>query len=407
MARLVLAALVVLVVACSDDGPRAPVAPAATHGSSTTTRTATTTAAGTTAAPAGVPRRIELEEAFGGVSFDRPVELGVYPGGRFFLADQGGLVTLLTPDGEADGTLLDLRAVVPQASYEEGFLSLALDPEFASRPYVYAYYSASEPRRTVLSRFEVRDDTADRASELVILEVAQPFPNHKGGAIRFGPDGLLYLGLGDGGGAGDPSNNGQNLGVLLAKMLRIDVRNATAEQPYVVPSDNPFVEQEGARPEIWAFGLRNPWRTTFDLATGQLWAGDVGASAVEEVNILERGGNYGWDRLEGNDCHEPRSDCDRDGSIAPVASYTHDDGCSITGGVVYRGAALPALAGNYLYGDYCSGQIWALRADGGSEPVTVAGTDGNRRVSSFATDAAGEVFLLIHGGPILRIAGAE
>lgn len=393
MARLVLAALAVLfLAACSDDGPSEP---------------ASESPSATTEAETGAPRSIEFEEAFGGVSFDRPVELGVYPGARFFLVDQGGLVTLLTPDGEEAGTLLDLRAVVPQTSYEEGLLSLALDPEFSSRPYVYVYYSASDPRRSVLSRFEVREEVADRASELILLEVAQPFPNHNGGAIRFGPDGMLYLGLGDGGGQGDPSNNGQNLGVLLAKVLRLDVRAASAAEPYAIPPDNPFVGLEGWRPEIWAYGVRNPWRMTFDPATSKLWAGDVGANAIEEVDIIERGGNYGWDRLEGDDCHEPRSGCDRAGTVAPVATYTHEDGCSITGGVVYRGSQLPALEGNYLYGDFCSGQIWALPADGNGEPVLVAEADGDRRVSSFATDEAGEVYLLIHGGPILRIAGAN
>ena len=332
--------------------------------------------------------------------------MGVYPGGRFFLADQDGLVILLRPDGATAGTLLDLRARVLTAGGEEGFLSLALDPAFPARPYIYTYYSAASPRRTVLSRFEVRGDAADPSSELVILEVAQPFSNHKGGAVRFGPDGMLYLGLGDGGSEGDPSGNGQNLAVLLSKVLRIDVRDSTPNQPYAVPPDNPFVGRAGARPEIWAYGFRNPWRTTFDPATGKLWASDAGASAVEEVDIVERGGNYGWDRLEGDLCHSPRTNCNRAGTIAPVATYTHQDGCSIIGGVVYRGPAIAQLVGHYVYGDYCSGKMWAVPVEGG-DAVMVAGADSSRRISSFATDQAGEVYLLVHGGPILRVASAE
>jgi glucose/arabinose dehydrogenase len=408
MARLVLAALVaLLLVGCSDDGPAEPDAIDRPAEVSATASPAETAAPPTSEPVSGLPRSVTFDEAFGGREFQRPTELGVYPGGRFFIADQGGLVSLMHPDGEDAGTLLDIRNRVLRGGNEEGFLSLALDPEFPARAYIYTYYSAPNPRRTVLSRFEVQDDAADPDSELVILEVAQPFSNHNGGAIRFGPDGMLYLGFGDGGGQGDPSGNGQNLGVLLGKIIRIDVRDAATGQPYAVPADNPFVGQPGARPEIWAYGLRNPWRMEFDAATGKLWAGDVGASAAEEVDIIEPGGNYGWDRLEGDQCHEPRANCDRRGTIAPVATYAHDDSvCAITGGMVYRGAAFPELVGSYLYGDFCSGEIWVISA-GGGDPVTVAEADGDRRVSSFATDEAGEVYLVIHGGAVLRIADVE
>lgn len=366
---------------------------------------AAATSAGAPGERGGGPR-ISLEAAFGGRRFDRPTELGVYPGGRFFLADQGGLVSLLRRDGSDGGTLLDLRGRVLRGGNEEGLLSVALDPGFPGRPYLYAYYSAASPRRSVLSRFDVAGDRADLGSELVILEVAQPFSNHNGGAVRFGRDGMLYLGLGDGGGDGDPSENGQNLGALLAKILRIDVRDASEDEPYEVPRDNPFVGRPGARPEVWAYGFRNPWRMAFDPADGRLWVGDVGSRAVEEVDIVERGGNHGWNRLEGDQCHSPGTDCDRRGTVAPVASYTHADGCSITGGVVYRGDELPALAGQYLYADFCSGQIWALSVAGG-EPVLMAGADPSRRIASFGVDEAGEVYLLNHGGPVLRIAGTE
>lgn len=407
MARLIVVALLALLfVACSDDGSRGrqqpAVAPTITDGPPIETASPAT---GMGASPPA-PRSVAFEEAFGGRQFRRPTELGEYPDGRYFLVDQDGLVTLMTPDGQDAGVFLDFRNRVLRSGSEEGFLSLALDPEFQARPYVYAYYSAGAPRRTVLSRFEVTRGAADPASELVLLQVDQPYSNHNGGAIRFGPDGMLYLGLGDGGSAGDPHRNGQDLGVLLGKIIRIDVRNAAPERPYAVPADNPFLGQSDARGEIWAYGFRNPWRMSFDSSTGALWVADVGESAVEEVDIVERGGNYGWNRLEGDRCFEPRSGCDRAGTVPPVATYTHADGCSISGGPVYRGAAFPRLAGNYLYGDFCSGQIWALPATGG-EPALVAGEDSDRRISSFATDSRGEVYLLVHGGPILRIAAVE
>jgi glucose/arabinose dehydrogenase len=401
MYRCLLAALaVVLLAACSAESTTGRPAPSPV----TSANTGNSTPA--TGTPSSSPLHIEFETAFNGRSFDRPTELGAYPGGRFFLADQGGLVSLLHNDGTDAGPLLDYRSKVLRSGNEEGFLSLTLDPQFPSRPYIYAYYSAPNPRRTMLSRFEVKGDVADPASELVILEVAQPFSNHKGGAVRFGPDGMLYLSLGDGGSEGDPQGNGQSLGTLLGKIIRIDVRNASREQSYAIPADNPFAGRQGARPEIWAYGLRNPWRMTFDSATGRLWAADVGGSRVEEVDVIERGGNYGWNRLEGNDCLEPPAGCDRTGTLAPVATYTHEEGCSISGGIVYRGSMFPALAGHYLYADFCSGKVWAVPVDGG-EAAMVAGADSERRVSSFATDEAGNVYLLVHGGPVLRIASVQ
>ncbi|MGE0136054.1 MAG: sorbosone dehydrogenase family protein [Dehalococcoidia bacterium] len=365
-----------------------------------------TPGAGTTPSPAAGEARVVLEEAFGGRQFDRPTELAPFPGGRFFVADQSGLVSLMGPDGSDAGVLLDLRGKVLRGGAEEGLLSVALDAVFPGRPYLYVYYSATNPRRTVLSRFEVAGDRADPASELVILEQAQPFSNHNGGAIRFGPDGMLYLGLGDGGTPGDSVGNAQNLGVLLGKVIRIDVRDASAEEPYAAPGDNPFAGQPGARAEVWAYGLRNPWRMSFDPADGRLWAGDVGASAVEEIDVIEAGGNYGWNRVEGDQCFSPRSGCDRSGLMEPVTTYSHDDGCSVTGGVVYRGAEVPALEGQYLYADYCSGRLWAVPSAGG-EARELLGEASGRRVSSFAEDSAGEVYLLVHGGAVLRLRAEE
>ena len=249
-----------------------------------------------------------------------------------------------------------------------------LDPQFAANGWLWLYYSVDRsaepgPRRTRLSRFSVDAErgplAADAGSELVILEVEQPYSNHNGGAIRFGPDGMLYLGLGDGGSAGDPRGNGQNLGTLLGSIIRINVRDASTAAPYGIPPDNPFADTPGARGEIWAYGLRNPWRMAFDSA-GRLWVGDVGQQALEEVDVAERGRNYGWNRLEGTRCFRPSSGCDREGTTPPVAEYGRSLGCSVTGGVVYEGPGAPSLAGSYLFADYCSGRVWALEPGGGS-----------------------------------------
>ena len=386
--------------------------PSSTATVSPTTTVGVTSTADPTSAPASseAPPQVRLERALGTQRFQRPVELAVYPGGRFVLADQGGLVTLLTPgdpeEAAGEATLLDLRGRVLTDGTEEGFLSVALDPEFEANGYLYAYYSMANPRRTVLSRFEVEGDVADPATELIILEVEQPYANHNGGAIRFGPDGLLYLGLGDGGSGGDPLGNGQNPGTLLGSIIRIDVRGATAEQPYTVPADNPGQSIEGARPEVYAYGLRNPWRMSFDPATDALWAGDVGQNNIEEVDVIQPGGNYGWNILEGSVCYEPAANCSGAGTILPLAEYTHDDGCSVTGGVVYRGEAIPGLQGYYLYGDFCSGTLWALDTGGGSQPVLLLNT--SLRLSSFAVDEAGEVYLLGFDNVLHRLApGAE
>ena len=307
------------------------------------------------------PGPVRLTPALGGERFSRPIELGSYPGGRVFVAEQDGFVRVMNKSGGGQVTLLDLLSRVSRVGNEEGLLSVALDPSFPDRPFVYAYYSVGEDRRSRLSRFTVFNDRAALTTELVILELAQPFRNHNGGAIRFGPDGMLYLGLGDGGSGGDPLGSGQDLATLLGSIIRIDVRDASALQPYQIPSDNPFVNTPGARGEIWAYGLRNPWRMAFDGATGTLWVGDVGQSSIEEVDTVQRGGNYGWNRLEGNSCFQSAG-CSQRGTVAPVATYTHGQGCSITGGVVARGGLVAAIEGAYLYGDFCRGTLWAVSA---------------------------------------------
>ena len=360
---------------------------------------------------------MRLVPAFGGRAFERPVEAGAYPagegsGGGMFVAEQDGRVFVL-PDAAGSGAslLIDLRGRVDRRGNEEGLLSLALEPGFGEHGRFWVWYSPDGrprgDRSTRLSRFEADPAAdpprADPASELVALELRQPYSNHNGGAVRFGPDGMLYLGIGDGGSQGDPLGHGQNPATLFGSVIRIAVRGASAAAPYAIPPDNPFAGAEGgARPEIWATGLRNPWRMAFDPATGALWAGDVGQGDREEIDVIERGGNYGWSLLEGSACLRADA-CGAPGLTPPVAEYGRGLGCSVTGGVVYRGAAIPALAGRYLFADYCSGRVWALPPGGGAFAEIARSP---RPVASFGVDARGEVYLLTFGGPALRIAPA-
>ena len=302
--------------------------------------------------------------------------------------------------------LLDISDAVLRQGFEEGLLSVTLDPEFASNGYIYAYYRATGPRRTLLARFTVKSDVASVASRLVILKVGQPYQNHNGGTVRFGPDGMLYLSLGDDGSGGDQHGNGQDPSTLLGTIIRLDVSATTASQPDAIPSDNPqFANSLGARPEIWAYGLRNPWRMAFDSATGSLWVGDVGQGSVEEIDIVVGGDNYGWNRLEGDLCFSPSSGCTTPDAIAPVATYSHSGGrCSVAGGIVYRGSEVPTLRGYYIYGDFYSGTIWALGSDLAGDPVVVAETGDS--ILSFGVDGDGELYMLGFG-PVLCVSAAD
>ena len=327
--------------------------------------------------------------------------------GRLFLVLQPGRVVVFENDPRVElaQTFLDIRNLVSDAGNEEGLLGLAFDPAYIENGYFYVYYSAAEPRRSVISRFSVTSsdpNRADHSSELVILEVEQPYSNHNGGHLAFAPDGMLYVGLGDGGAAGDPQDNGQDLSTLLGSILRIDVSRLDGVGGYAIPEDNPFAKSEGsARGEIWAYGLRNPWRFSFDRETGNLWAADVGQDLYEEVDIVRPGLNYGWNVMEGAHCFR-QANCDAQGLEMPVTEYDHNDGCSVTGGHVYRGERLPTLYGAYVYGDFCSGKIWALRVDGRvvTEKMEIADTD--LSISSFGEDASGEIYILTFEGAIYR-----
>ncbi len=317
--------------------------------------------------------------------------------GRLFVVEQPGRIRILQNGALLADPFLDLTDLVNDSGNEQGLLGLAFHPDYAANGLFFVNYTDANGDTAVV-RYSVSADPnrADPASAKMILQVAQPFPNHNGGDLVFGPDGYLYIGLGDGGSAGDPQGNGQNLKALLGKLLRIDVNQG---DPYGIPPDNPFVGHPEARPEIWAYGLRNPWRYSFDRATGDLYIADVGQNAYEEIDYQPAGSqggeNYGWNFMEGAHPFKGQAPA---GLSAPVVEYLHQvGGCSVTGGYVYRGPSLPALNGVYLYGDYCSGQVWALYRSGSSWE-NVALLNAFFTISSFGEDANGEVYVLDHGG---------
>ena len=415
-----------LALACGGAPPPGDEPPTPPDPAPAATPTPTAVAA-TPAAPvetvAAEPPAIALVPAFPGLPrVEDPVALVEVPEhGLFLIALQEGRVLAIPRDGpwSAPRTVHDQRERTSTVYYEEGLLALALDPDFARNGYVYAWYSANPAPDAYVSRL-VRFGTTgegatfafDDASELLILEVEQTNGYHNGGALLFGPDGMLYLGIGDGGTIaapgsrtaiqGDPLGHGQNLETLLGTVVRIDVRGATADAPYAIPPDNPFRDREDARPEIWAYGLRNPWRMSFDRATGILWAGDAGERRREEIDVVRAGANYGWNAMEGTLCFSPREGCDRAGLALPVHEYDHDldGGCAIVGGYVYRGEAIPALRGWYVFTDYCHSRIRAIpagRAAAGEEPEPLFLWErGPNAVVSFMEDAAGELYVVSH-----------
>ena len=395
---------------CQETAPTtAPIDPIPSR----TAALAPTPTTGAAALPALRP--LNAEPAFPDLEFRGLTNLVQPPDGddRLFVTERPGRVLAFANDPEVSevDVVLDLRDQVNNSGSEEGLLGLAFDPGFSDNGYLYVYYSASDPRRSVVSRF-IMDRDQDRAgyggaepqSELVLLEVEQPYPNHNGGQLAFGPDSYLYIGLGDGGSGGDPQGNGQDLTTLLGSILRIDVSNASTAEPYRVPEDNPFWDDETARGEIWAYGLRNPWRFSFDEATGDLWTGDVGQNRFEEIDLVVRGGNYGWNVLEGTHCFSPKAECDPAGTAFPVLEYPIDGGCSVIGGYVYRAAAIPSLAGAYVYGDFCSGKVSALRYEEQAVTDNREIADTGHRITSFGVDRAGNLYVLTQRSGVFRLA---
>ena len=328
--------------------------------------------------------------------------------GRLFIVQQSGVVRIVRDGALLPQPFLDIRART-RAGGERGLLGLAFSPGFAGNQRFYVNYT-DLIGNTVIAMYRVTSnpDAADSANETVLLNIAQPFENHNGGQLKFGPDGYLYIGMGDGGAGGDPMNNAQNRNSLLGKLLRIDVESQPGR--VAIPPDNPFVNAQGVRPEIWALGLRNPWRFSFDRATGDLFIADVGQDIWEEVNFTpaaSRGGeNYGWNSMEGLVCY--RAGCSMQGLALPVAVYRHENGdCSVTGGHVYRGRLSPGLRGAYIYADYCTGRMRVLRHENGQWLGGVALSSAGQ-ITTFGEDEAGEIYAANGGaGTLLRIEGSR
>ena len=356
--------------------------------------------------PPDSPLPVALQEVASGLAF--PLYLAAPPGdARLFIVEKGGRIRIVKDAALLATPFLDLSGQV-STGREQGLLGLAFPPDYATSGRFFVHYT-DPAGDTRVSSFQVSadPDVADPATESVVLAVDQPFDNHNGGQIVFGPDGYLYIGLGDGGGANDPSGTGQSFDDLLGAILRIDPRGGT---PYVVPADNPFVGVAGASAEVWSYGLRNPWRFSFDRANGDLYIGDVGQGQWEEVDYSSavdgagRGLNYGWSVMEGAHCLGGDS-CDQTGLVFPVGEYGHGSGCSVSGGYVYRGAAIPAMQGHYFYADFCSGFVRSVRLDAGAvaeeaEWPTLRPGGG---IPSFGEDSAGELYVIVEDGRVLKI----
>ena len=355
---------------------------------------------------------IGVEKAFPNISFDRMVHL-TYPNdktNRLFLVLQQGQILVFANEKTVNKTelFLDIADRVNDRQQEEGLLGLAFDPKFKHNGYFYTYYtsySAQEPkRRSIISRFSISKENpnhADPNSEKIILEFPQPEPNHNGGHIIFGKDGYLYIGVGDGGGSGDPNGNSQNTYNFLGSILRIDVSTIDTEGTYSIPPDNPFVieQDEKVKKEIWAYGLRNPWKFNFDDETGDLFVGDVGQFLYEEINLIKPGYNYGWNFMEAKHCFRSEK-CDQIGLEAPIFEYGRSEGCSIIGGHVYRGNSIEFLYGAYIFGDFCSGKIWSIRYDNEEATDFTEINDLGSPITAFGEDQQKQIYILSLDGNI-------
>jgi glucose/arabinose dehydrogenase len=351
------------------------------------------------------PPPLALELVASGLA--SPINVATVPDGRLLVNERGGRVITVDPSTGATDVALDIGdRVLGQG--EQGLLGLALDPRWPEEQTVFVHYT-DRKGRTVLSAFtagSVEPLRVDAASEVVLLELDQPFANHNGGQVAFGPDGMLHLGLGDGGSGGDPFGHGQDPDTLLGSILRLDVTGRAPDAPYAIPADNPFADGGGA-PEVFLFGLRNPWRFSFDSLTGQLWIGDVGQNAFEEISrvdpVADAGRNLGWNVMEASHCFAVAG-CSSEGLIGPVSEYGRDAGCSVTGGYVYRGTAIDRLAGWYLFGDYCTGLLFGIPSDVTALVAPRLLLETGVEISSFGEDADGELYVAdLGGGALYRI----
>jgi len=350
---------------------------------------------------------LEVKVAFPNLTFTRPVDLTYADDGtnRLFVVEQQGRIYSFENDSKASEKqlFLDIRERVDDRGNEEGLLGLAFHPDYKDNGYFFIDYTATNPDRTVIARYKVDPSNSNQAlksSEFIILEVEQPYSNHNGGQIIFGPDNYLYISLGDGGSAGDPHNNGQDPSTLLGSILRINIDKAENRLNYSIPKDNPFAgNTQGFREEIYAYGLRNPWRMSFDSETGLLWTGDVGQNKYEEIDIIRKGNNYGWNIMEGLHCYRA-DNCDSSGLTMPIWEYSHDLGQSITGGYVYRGDKFQELKGKYIYADYVSGKIWALDYNQNDRPTNLLLLESNLNWAAFGIDQNENLFICAFDGKI-------
>jgi glucose/arabinose dehydrogenase len=374
----------------------APQPTSTPHPSPAPTRTSTSTAS------ASGSFSIALQALVDGL--ERPTYLTDAGDDRLFVVEQPGRIRIIANGQLLDQPFLDITDLVLSTGNEQGLFSVAFSPDYQTSRRFFIDYTRQSDGATVIARYTVSDNdpnAADPASAKTILTIAQPEPNHNGGQLQFGPDGYLYIGMGDGGGAGDQhgaTGNGQNLKALLGKLLRIDVTN---QDTYAIPASNPFGT------EIWAYGLRNPWRFSFDRATGDLYIADVGQNTYEEVDFQpasSRGGeNYGWRIMEGLHCYDADT-CDQSGLVLPVAEYSHNvGGCSITGGYIYRGSKYPVMQGTYFFGDYCSGIIWSLQRDAGGQWQMTRRLRPDANISSFGQDRSGELYVVDLSGAIYKL----
>tara|TARA_R110001583_G_scaffold90137_3_gene231748 strand:+ start:54992 stop:56110 length:1119 start_codon:yes stop_codon:yes gene_type:complete len=351
---------------------------------------------------------ITISNAFPNLTFSNPLDLQAPQddSDRIFVAEKGGIIKIFQNNEATEeiSTFLDISNKIATTS-ELGLLGFTFHPDYSTNGFLYVAYTPTE-ELSVMSRFKVSEtdvNMVDDSSEIILLEIPQPATNHNGGQLAFGADGYLYIASGDGGGSGDPDGNAQNLGNLLGKILRIDVNRQDAGLNYAIPTDNPFVANENARGEIYAYGLRNPWRFSFDGQTNTIWAADVGQDELEEIDLIVKGGNYGWNILEGSSCYL-ETECDSTDLVAPFFEYGHGkNDKSVTGGYVYRGNELPDLKGYYVYGDFVSGRIWALDQAGNNTLLLETGL----AIASFGTDKNNELYVCSFDGKIYELKNSE
>jgi glucose/arabinose dehydrogenase len=388
-----------------EEHPETTLAPATTTPTITQATTTSSTSTSTTKPTLEPTKPTDYEISKIADGYEYPLYLTHAGDGskRMFILEQQGKIKIVDKKlMKIDTPFLDITSRVKSGG-ERGLLGLAFHPSYVENGFFYVHYSDISGD-TVISRFEVSEnpDLADPNSEEILLNLDQPFGNHNGGQIAFGPDGFLYIGLGDGGAAADPLGNGQDPSTLLGTILRINVDEGL---PYTVPIGNPFIDTPTARSEVWAYGLRNPWRFSFDRLTGDLYIGDVGQGNWEEIDFQpfssNGGENYGWNQMEGNHCFI--SGCSPELYVPAISEYSHSDGCSVTGGYVYRGTFDPGLDGTYFYGDYCSGKIWGLRKSGEGVWTSDLWFETSLKISSFGEDEAGELCVVDHNGGIYRI----